>query len=169
MKTYLICLCFALMALAACNEAGDQSSGSAASQTENTPSSATPSKPGIQPPYVIQDSASVQLLEKGVQLYVIEEGSGAIPALANNVFINYHGMLKDGTVFDSSFDRGTPADFALQQLIQGWQIGLTKVKTGSKIKLIVPPDVGYGAQGSSTIPPNSTLTFDIELISTYKP
>lgn len=169
MKTYLICLCFAIMALSACNGEGEQTSGSAVSQAESTPAPTIPSKTGIQPPYVIQDSASVQLLEKGVQLYVIEEGSGTIPALANNVFINYHGMLTDGTVFDSSFDKGTPADFALQQLIQGWQIGLTKVKTGSKIKLIVPPDVGYGAQGSSTIPPNSTLTFDIELISTYKP
>lgn len=158
-------LLVALLAFSACQQESGSETKSAGEAAAAAP--ATPSPSGIMPPYVIKDSASVQLLESGVQLYVIEEGNGAIPSLASNVFINYHGMLTDGTVFDSSFDRGAPADFSLQQLIRGWQIGLTKVKSGSKIKLVVPPDVGYGAQGSATIPPNATLIFDIELISTY--
>ena len=149
---------------AGCNS---ESQSSATQSTAAAPPPAAQPTPGLAPPYVIKDSSAVQLLESGVQLYVIEAGNGAIPDISNNVFIHYHGMLTDGTVFDSSFDRGTPADFALSQLIRGWQIGLTRVKTGAKIKLIVPPEVGYGAQGTPNIPPNSTLIFDIELISTY--
>jgi FKBP-type peptidyl-prolyl cis-trans isomerase FklB len=158
-------LAAALLSLVACKQDAGSETARAAETTALAP--ATAPTQGVKPPYVIKDSSSVQLLESGVQLYVIEAGSGAIPAPTSHVFINYHGMLTDGTVFDSSFDRGTPADFALTQLIRGWQIGLTKVKSGSKVKLVVPPEVGYGAQGSATIPPNSTLIFDIELISTY--
>ena len=160
----LFLLMLVLAALVGCNS--ESQTGADQSPAAAQAPAAQPT-PGLAPPYVIRDSAAVQLLESGVQLYVIEAGAGAIPDLSNNVFIHYHGMLTDGKVFDSSFDRGTPADFALTQLIRGWQIGLTKVKTGSKIKLIVPPEVGYGAQGTPNIPPNSTLIFDIELISTY--
>ncbi|MCL4137447.1 UNVERIFIED_CONTAM: hypothetical protein GTU68_015545 [Idotea baltica] len=81
--------------------------------------------------------------------------------------MNYHGMLLDGSVFDSSFGQGGVKDFSLQQLIKGWQVGLTKVRTGSKVKLIIPPELGYGAQARPSIPANSTLVFDIELVSTY--
>lgn len=118
-------------------------------------------------PYVIEDSSRVVNLEGGIQLFIIEEGGGPIPKPGSNVIIDYHGTLLDGSVFDSSFDKGGYQDFQLTQLIKGWQIGLTAVNSGSKIKLIVPPEMGYGAADKPGIPANSTLVFDIHLVSTY--
>ncbi|MEL6842184.1 MAG: FKBP-type peptidyl-prolyl cis-trans isomerase, partial [Bacteroidota bacterium] len=103
----------------------------------------------------------------GIQIYIVEKGSGAIPTPGSNVVINYHGYLTNGEVFDSSFEREGVADFPLNNLIQGWQIGLTKVPSGSKVKLIVPPELGYGSAARPGIPANSTLIFDIDLISYY--
>lgn len=143
--------------------------GSNSSSTDKTLSggSTTPSVLASKVPFVITDSSQVEILEGGVKMYFIEKGSGAVPNRDAHVLIHYHGMLMDGTVFDSSFERGQPADFVLNALIQGWQVALTKAPSGSKVKLIIPPDMGYGAGGSGSIPPNSTLVFDIELISTY--
>lgn len=161
---------FLLLGLIACSSSEEKGAQNAP-QTPTSTQQATPSQPVPTPkahePYVIEDSSKLVPLDQGVMLYVVKEGSGAIPKPSSNVIIHYHGMLTNGTVFDSSFDRGETADFPLQNLIRGWQIGLTKVKSGSKIKLIIPPEVGYGATGSSNIPPNSTLVFDIDLISTY--
>lgn len=118
-------------------------------------------------PYMIEDSSQVQTLEGGIQLYIIEKGNGTIPQPGRNVVINYHGTLLDGSVFDSSFDKPGMMDFNLNQLIRGWQIGLTAVPSGSKIKLVVPPEMGYGSQERDNIPANSTLVFDIDLASWY--
>lgn len=142
-----------------------------ASTSTSTPAPAAVSTPapqpsGLQPPYPITDSSKIQSVG-GIQLYIVEEGNGAIPKPGSNVIMNYHGMLLDGSVFDSSFGQGGVKDFSLKQLIEGWQIGLTKVRTGSKVKLIIPPDLAYGAQARPNIPANSTLIFDIELVSTY--
>ncbi|RMG30311.1 MAG: FKBP-type peptidyl-prolyl cis-trans isomerase [Bacteroidetes bacterium] len=169
-RKYLCCL-FGLsvvLLMAACSGSGESAASEAPASPP--PAAAAPTSPAstLKPPYPIADSSQVQTLPGGIQLYIIEKGSGAIPKPGSHVFINYHGMLTDGTVFDSSFERGAPADFALNQLIKGWQIGLTAVPTGSKIKLIIPPEYGYGPQGSPpNIPGNATLIFDIELISTY--
>ena len=115
--------------------------------------------------YAVKDSSKVQDLGGGLKMYMIEEGRGDKPLPTSTVTINYHGMLfSNGMVFDSSFDRGQPATFALQQLIEGWKTALPQVKKGSKIKLIVPPALGYGANANGAIPANSTLVFDIELI-----
>jgi FKBP-type peptidyl-prolyl cis-trans isomerase len=76
-------------------------------------------------------------------------------------------MLTDGTVFDSSFDRGEVHDFPLPRLIPGWQLALPKVRIGSKVRLVVPPQLGYGSRRIGNIPANSTLLFDIELIDSY--
>lgn len=119
-------------------------------------------------PFVIKDSTAVRELEGGVRMYVLEEGKGMVPNLMHHVLIHYHGTLEDGTVFDSSYEKGQPADFLLRDLIRGWQVALTKVRTGSRIKLIVPPEMGYGMQGNGPgVPPNATLIFDIDLISAY--
>lgn len=139
--------------------------------TTEAPATATTPAPAAAPakhePYVIKDSSQLIDLGEGLKLYFVEKGTGATPKPTGNVFINYHGYLRNGTVFDSSFDRNQPADFGLSGLIQGWQRGLAKVPTGSKVVLIVPPALGYGPAGQGNIPPNSTLIFDIDLINTY--
>ncbi len=121
----------------------------------------------LEVPYKMEDVVETTELLEGVTIYYISKGSGPVPALNNNVLVNYHGMLEDGTVFDSSFRRGQPMDSPLQNLIRGWQLALAQVPVGSRVKLVIPPELGYGVQGTGNIPPNATLTFDIELISMY--
>jgi peptidylprolyl isomerase len=103
----------------------------------------------------------------GLKYVDLVKGSGASPTLGQNVTVNYTGTLEDGTKFDSSYDKGQPYTTRLSNppLIQGWVEGLMSMKVGGKRKLIVPPDLGYGAKGfGSVIPPNATLTFEIELL-----
>lgn len=94
-------------------------------------------------------------------------GDGDVATPGKTVTVNYKGTLEDGTVFDSSYDRGTPFSFKLGagEVIQGWDIGVAGMKVGGKRKLTIPPDLGYGAQGAgSVIPPYATLIFEVELL-----
>ena len=108
-----------------------------------------------------------------IQYKVLEEGSGRIPDFDDAVVVHYNGYLIDGTKFDSSYDRGEPATFALNGVIQGWQQILQKMPVGSKWKVFIPENLGYGItgvykdakKGEYIIPPSSTLVFDIELLS----
>ena len=108
-----------------------------------------------------------------IQYKVIQEGSGRIPDFDDAVVVHYNGYLIDGTKFDSSYDRGEPATFALNGVIQGWQQILQKMPVGSKWKVFIPENLGYGIagvykdakKGEYIIPPSSTLVFDIELLS----
>jgi FKBP-type peptidyl-prolyl cis-trans isomerase len=118
-------------------------------------------------PYIIADSSKIQDLGKGLKLYVVEEGTGEKPNYDSHILINYQGRLKDGQIFDESYARPTPSEFPLNTLIKGWQVGLRKVKAGSRIILIVPPKMGYGDSLNANIPANSTLIFDIDLINVY--
>jgi len=94
------------------------------------------------------------------------EGSGPKPAATHNVTCHYHGTLIDGTVFDSSVKRGQPASFPLNAVIKGWTEGLQLMPTGSKWRFFIPASLGYGdRQVGAQIGPNSTLIFDVELIS----
>lgn len=105
--------------------------------------------------------------DSGLQYVVITEGDGAAPQTGNRVFVHYVGTLEDGTKFDSSRDRGRPFDFVLGQgqVIKGWDEGVGMMKVGDRRKLIIPPDLGYGARGAGgVIPPNATLVFDVELL-----
>ncbi len=92
-------------------------------------------------------------------------GTGAVAVAGGNVTVHYTGWLLDGTKFDSSRDRGTPASFGLNGLIEGWKEGIPGMKAGGKRFLVIPPELGYGARGSGSVPPNATLVFEIELIS----
>jgi FKBP-type peptidyl-prolyl cis-trans isomerase FklB len=108
----------------------------------------------------------VTTLPSGLQYEVINDGTGPIPTIEDNVTTHYHGTLIDGTVFDSSVDRGEPASFPVGGVIKGWTEALQLMSVGSKWKLYVPYDLAYGERGAGAqIGPYSTLIFEVELIS----
>jgi FKBP-type peptidyl-prolyl cis-trans isomerase FklB len=112
-----------------------------------------------------KEKAGVTELPSGLQYEVITEGTGAKPTESNKVKCHYHGTLINGTIFDSSVQRGQPASFPLNQVIKGWTEGLQLMPTGSKWRFFIPPHLGYGErQASAEIGPNSTLIFEVELL-----
>lgn len=106
--------------------------------------------------------------ESGLQYKIETEGTGIAPAMTDTVEVNYEGRLIDGTVFDSSYERGESTKFPLDRVIKGWGEGLTYIKEGGKIQLYIPSDLAYGSRGTGPIPGNSTLIFDVELIKVYR-
>lgn len=106
--------------------------------------------------------------ESGLQYKIETEGTGIAPAMTDTVEVNYEVRLIDGTVFDSSYERGESTKFPLDRVIKGWGEGLTYIKEGGKIQLYIPSDLAYGSRGTGPIPGNSTLIFDVELIKVYK-
>jgi len=106
----------------------------------------------------------VETLPSGLQVEMLEAGEGASPGPADKVRVHYKGTLIDGTVFDSSYDRGQPAVFGLNGVIPGFSEGIQRMKPGAKHKLYIPADIAYGAQGRPGLPPNSTLIFEVELL-----
>ena len=98
-------------------------------------------------------------------LYKVENlGEGSSPTLSDTVKVHYKGTLVDGSVFDSSYDRGQPIEFKLDNLIPAWKEVIPMLKKGGKMQIVVPPEQGYGSRAAGKIPPNSTLVFDIELL-----
>ena len=113
----------------------------------------------------LKENKNVVELPSGLRYEIVKPGEGAFPKAADTVKVHYTGTLVDGTVFDSSVQRGEPAEFPLEGVIPGWTEGLQKVNKGGKIKLYVPPHLAYGDDGSKgAIPPGSTLVFDVELL-----
>ncbi|MGB0559249.1 MAG: FKBP-type peptidyl-prolyl cis-trans isomerase [Pseudohongiellaceae bacterium] len=109
----------------------------------------------------------VTVLASGLQYEIIQSGAtgGESPTSSNSVLAHYHGTLPDGTVFDSSVDRGEPATFGVSQVISGWTEALQLMKVGDKWRLFIPPDMAYGeASPTPAIPPNSALVFEVELL-----
>ena len=106
----------------------------------------------------------ITVLASGLQYEVLTAGEGAKPALENTIRAHYHGTLSDGTVFDSSYDRGEPAEFPISGVIPGWTEALQLMGTGSKWRLYIPSELAYGEQGVGSIPPHSALVFDVELL-----
>lgn len=105
----------------------------------------------------------------GLQYQVVRMGEGAKPVSSDKVKVHYEGFLLDGTPFDSSVKRGTPAEFVLSQVIKGWTEGLQLMPVGSKFTFYIPSDLGYGEQGAgSVIPPYATLIFEVELLDIIK-
>lgn len=106
--------------------------------------------------------------ESGLQYEVIKMGKGKKPSATDRVKVHYHGTLIDGTVFDSSVERGEPITFGLNQVIKGWTEGVQLMPVGSKFRFYIPQELGYGAQQAGNIPPYSTLIFDVELLEIEK-
>lgn len=106
--------------------------------------------------------------ESGLVYMPITEGTGASPTATDRVTVHYHGTLRNGTVFDSSVDRGQPATFGLNQVIPCWTEGVQKLKVGGKAKLVCPPDIAYGDRAAGQIPPGSALVFEVELLEIAK-
>jgi len=101
----------------------------------------------------------------GLQYKVIREGTGASPKVTDKVMVHYAGRLTDGTKFDASYDRGTPAEFPVNGVIKGWQEGLQLMKEGGKYELYIPSDLAYGDNGAGeSIPGGAVLIFEVELI-----
>lgn len=118
--------------------------------------------------YLAENSAKEGVIttKSGLQYEVMTEGNGAKPTAADQVTVHYHGMLTDGTVFDSSVDRGEPSQFGVTQVIPGWVEALQLMSIGDKWKLTIPSDLAYGERGAGgLIGPNATLVFEVELIA----
>ena len=117
----------------------------------------------------LAESASkegVVSLPSGLQYKVITPGDGPSPLTTDKVKVHYKGSLADGTIFDSSYDRGQPTSFTVSGVIKGWTEALLLMQVGSKWELTIPSKLGYGTRGSGgTIPPNSTLLFEVELLA----
>ncbi|MGL9760300.1 MAG: FKBP-type peptidyl-prolyl cis-trans isomerase [Symbiopectobacterium sp.] len=106
----------------------------------------------------------VKKTKSGLLYQVEKEGTGAAPKESDTIVVNYKGTLVDDSEFDNSYKRGEPFSFRLDGVIPGWTEGLKQVKKGGKIKLVIPPELGYGENGVPGIPANSTLVFEVELL-----
>ena len=116
-----------------------------------------------------KEKEGVKVTESGLQYEVITPGDGEKPTTADKVKVHYVGTLIDGTEFDSSIKRGEPAVFGVGQVIKGWSEAMQLMNVGSKLRLVIPPELAYGEQGvAPSIQPNSVLVFEVELLSIEK-
>lgn len=164
-----------LIALAACGpapEPADVAATAAATAEISGPQVSLPGAAGNEPSPALlaklpaYDPAKIQTTASGLRYIIYSEGNGEPPKPGDTVNAHYSGFLADGTQFDSSLDRGETFNFPLGQgrVIQGWDEGFALLKPGAKAILIIPAELGYGAGGAGTIPPNATLYFDVELV-----
>ena len=112
-----------------------------------------------------QSVEGVMVTESGLQYQLLQSGTGTVhPKVTDMVTVHYDGSLIDGTVFDSSVERGEPITFGLERVIAGWKEGLPLMVVGDKMRFFIPPSLAYGEKWAGKIPPNSTLIFDVELL-----
>ncbi|MBK8068894.1 MAG: FKBP-type peptidyl-prolyl cis-trans isomerase [Rhodanobacteraceae bacterium] len=146
MKQYLIAAALAAAMLAACSPS-------------TPPAAPAPTSAAI------QENPNMITTASGLQYEVLTEGTGPKPKASDTVTVHYKGTLTNGKVFDSSYDRGEPISFPLDRVIKGWTEGLQLMSVGSKYRLTIPSQLGYGAAGAGgVIPPNATLIFEVELL-----
>ena len=112
----------------------------------------------------LKENKNVVELPSGLRYEIVQEGKGALPALTDTLKVHYTGRLVNGTVFDSSVQRGEPVEIQLDKVIPGWTEGLQKISQGGKIRLYIPPHLAYGDRPPQGIPPGATLIFDVELL-----
>jgi FKBP-type peptidyl-prolyl cis-trans isomerase FkpA/FKBP-type peptidyl-prolyl cis-trans isomerase FklB len=115
-----------------------------------------------------KEKKGIKVTASGLQYEVLKDAKGKKPTLKDKVSVHYTGTLINGEKFDSSHDRGAPADFPLQGIIKGWQEALQLMPEGSVYRLYIPPELGYGPQPQPKIPPMSVLIFDVELLKVMK-
>ena len=130
---------------------------SAASDAEKTASAAFAAELAAEP--------GAQTFDSGLVFVPVEEGTGEMPSASDTVRVHYHGTLRDGTVFDSSVDRGESITFPLSGVIPCWTEGVQKMRVGGKAKLVCPSEIAYGDGGTGPIPGGATLLFEVELIA----
>jgi len=142
-----------LLAVGGCSKSDQGQEAAGGEQTAAAQTAAAP------------EAGKVITTTSGLKYEVLESGSGATPGPTDRVTVHYKGTLEDGTEFDSSYKRGQPAVFPVNRVIRGWTEALQLMKEGDKWRLTIPPDLAYGERGAGTaIPPNATLTFEVELI-----
>ena len=114
-------------------------------------------------------AGSSERMPSGLVYESLKDGAGAQPTAQSNVQVHYRGTLADGREFDSSYKRGEPATFPLNRVIPCWTEGVAKMREGGKAKLTCPPEIAYGSRGAgSAVPPNATLTFEVELLKVVR-
>lgn len=116
-----------------------------------------------------KSAEGVKTTASGLQYIVMQEGTGKTPGLKDVVKAHYKGTLINGQQFDSSYDRGQPAEFPVEGVIKGWTEALQLMKVGGKMKLFIPPELGYGSAARPGIPANSVLVFEVELLDVIQP
>lgn len=146
----------ALLLLAGCSETQIESQSQVAQGQQN----------GQEYLYINAQKPGVTVMPSGLQFEIIESGEGRSPLATSNVVTHYHGTFVNGEVFDSSVDRGTPAEFPVNGVIKGWTEALQMMKEGDKWRLVLPPEIAYGERGAAggLIAPNTVLVFEVELI-----
>ena len=160
------CLSSLPLILIACSNSPMEEASSSPEAATSTPGAVEASAPVEKEDPPIPADTEIVTLESGVKYSVLSKGEGTRKAMkGDKVSMHYTGWLPDGTVFDSSIDRGQPLSFPLTAVIKGWQEGVGKMSTGAVFLLEVPADLGYGARGAGKIPPNSTTIYWIELLA----
>ena len=149
-------------------QAADTTDQTAAQQQTAAPATDAANQNQIAGEAFMQSNAKkegVVTLPSGLEYKILQEGTGPKPAASDMVTVNYRGTLLNGTEFDSSYNRGQPAVFGVSQVVKGWTEALQLMPVGSKWQLFIPAELAYGPQGSRGIAPNSTLVFEVELLS----
>lgn len=151
---------------ASARQGAGEAAGKLASSVDVSADDTMPQDPGAAYLYINAQKPNVKVLSSGLQFEILTAGEGRSPELTSTVVTHYHGSFVDGTVFDSSVDRGAPAQFPVNRVIAGWTEALQMMKEGDKWRLVIPPDLAYGEKGAGggRIPGNSVLIFEVELI-----